>query len=680
MPVSTWMRAGALTERETDAARLHPYHGERALTSLGGDGKVVAALVQRHHERLDGSGYYRNSRGPDLSPAARILAAAEAFQTAREARPHRPASSDAAAAAKLRAAVREGKLCPDAVEAVLACAGQPARRAIGRAAGGADPARDRGLAADRGRRHGQGSGPQARHRDQDRRQPHPEPLFEDRRHHPRGRGPLRPRARPGSARNRVGIGNLPHVRAGGRRHSPSVNRAIGPGTSEERAHEEASIKVGVIADQTGPLSFMGIANANVARMVDRRHQREGRPAGAPARADRRGQRDDRQRRRGQGDEARRARQGRRDLRRHLQLHPAGHQGPGRREGEEALHLPRAVRGPGVRPADLLHRPGAGAAGRSAHPLADARDRREEVLPAVGRLHLAARAEQAGAPGGHGQRRHDRRRGVLPARSRRLRADGREDHVERRRGGVQHHRSARRLAVPRAALRLRLHRSAAASSSAPTSTRTSSTWCRPRTSRGSTAASTTTRPSAIRSARRCSRRYDKRFPGSAKFTGGSACSGLYRGLKLWEAAVKEAGSLEQDDVIRALDHAQIAEGPGGPAEMVPGQHHVRMNMYIAQAVERPVPDRQEPRRHRAERGAGASGRRASRRAPPFDQRSSQHDNNHKRRHDHDARNDEGRRFRPLPRRSSRPRAPRSGSSTAPRARPSSAIPSRPTGSG
>jgi branched-chain amino acid transport system substrate-binding protein len=47
-------------------------------------------------------------------------------------------------------------------------------------------------------------------------------------------------------------------------------------------------------------------------------------------------------------------------------------------------------------------------------------------------------------------------------------------------------------------------------------------------------------------------------------------------------VKEAGSLRQEDVIAALDHAKIAEGPGGPAEMVPGQHHVRMNMYIAQA--------------------------------------------------------------------------------------------------
>ena len=77
-------------------------------------------------------------------------------------------------------------------------------------------------------------------------------------------------------------------------------------------------------------------------------------------------------------------------------------------------------------------------------------------------------------------------------------------------------------------------------------------------------------------------YDRLFPGDARFTAGSACSGLYRGLRLWEAAVKEAGSLNQAEVIRALDHAKIAEGPGGPAEMVPGQHHVRMNMYIAQA--------------------------------------------------------------------------------------------------
>jgi branched-chain amino acid transport system substrate-binding protein len=77
-------------------------------------------------------------------------------------------------------------------------------------------------------------------------------------------------------------------------------------------------------------------------------------------------------------------------------------------------------------------------------------------------------------------------------------------------------------------------------------------------------------------------YNDRYVGREQFTGGSACSGLYRGMKLWESAVKEAGSLRQEDVIAALDHARIAEGPGGSTEMVPGQHHVRMNMYIAQA--------------------------------------------------------------------------------------------------
>jgi ABC-type branched-subunit amino acid transport system substrate-binding protein len=77
-------------------------------------------------------------------------------------------------------------------------------------------------------------------------------------------------------------------------------------------------------------------------------------------------------------------------------------------------------------------------------------------------------------------------------------------------------------------------------------------------------------------------YDTLYPGDAAFTGGSGCSGLYRGLRMWAGAVAEAGSMRQDDVIAALDHAELAEGPGGPAAMVPGQHHLRMNMYIAQA--------------------------------------------------------------------------------------------------
>jgi DNA-binding NarL/FixJ family response regulator len=47
--------------------------------------------------------------------------------------------SDSAAAAKLRAGVKEGKFCPDAVEAVLAAAGQPARRASSSGLAGLTP-------------------------------------------------------------------------------------------------------------------------------------------------------------------------------------------------------------------------------------------------------------------------------------------------------------------------------------------------------------------------------------------------------------------------------------------------------------------------------------------------------------------------------------------------------------
>jgi len=83
-------------------------------------------------------------------------------------------------------------------------------------------------------------------------------------------------------------------------------------------------------------------------------------------------------------------------------------------------------------------------------------------------------------------------------------------------------------------------------------------------------------------RRLLSQYDALYPGDAKFTAGGACSGLYRGLRLWATAVTEAGSLDQAKVIEALDHAHIAEGPGGPATMMPGQHHARLNMYIAQA--------------------------------------------------------------------------------------------------
>jgi len=130
VPVATWIRKGPLSAKEQDTANLHPFYGERALSALGAGGALASALVSRHHECLDRSGYPRNVDGSDLSPAARVLAAAEVFETAREDRPQRPALDDEGAASIVRKWVREGRLCPDAAEAVLSVAGQPSRRNI----------------------------------------------------------------------------------------------------------------------------------------------------------------------------------------------------------------------------------------------------------------------------------------------------------------------------------------------------------------------------------------------------------------------------------------------------------------------------------------------------------------------------------------------------------------------
>lgn len=77
-------------------------------------------------------------------------------------------------------------------------------------------------------------------------------------------------------------------------------------------------------------------------------------------------------------------------------------------------------------------------------------------------------------------------------------------------------------------------------------------------------------------------YAKKFPGTKYlFTAGSASTGMYRGVKFYEAAVKATGGkLGREEVAAALDKAVLPNGPGGGAEMVPGKYHAKMNMYIA----------------------------------------------------------------------------------------------------
>ena len=117
-----WEKPGPLGFGEWERVRLHPHFTERAFaqsTALA----PIGLLAGSHHERLDGSGYHRGTRGPALDQAARILAAADCYGAMREARPYRPALDAAAAEAELMREAEEGRLDADAVDAVLNAAG-----------------------------------------------------------------------------------------------------------------------------------------------------------------------------------------------------------------------------------------------------------------------------------------------------------------------------------------------------------------------------------------------------------------------------------------------------------------------------------------------------------------------------------------------------------------------------
>jgi HD-GYP domain-containing protein (c-di-GMP phosphodiesterase class II)/DNA-binding CsgD family transcriptional regulator len=122
-----WDKRGPLTGPELERVRLHPYLTERMLASSEALAPLGAIAVQ-HHERLDGSGYPRGLSGDALTPAGRILAAADAYHAMTEPRPHREARTGEEAAAELRSGVRRSLFDSEAVDGVLGAAGHPVKR------------------------------------------------------------------------------------------------------------------------------------------------------------------------------------------------------------------------------------------------------------------------------------------------------------------------------------------------------------------------------------------------------------------------------------------------------------------------------------------------------------------------------------------------------------------------
>jgi HD-GYP domain-containing protein (c-di-GMP phosphodiesterase class II) len=117
-----WEKAGPLSDVERERIHQHPYLTDKMLLRIPALARS-REIAARHHERLDGSGYPRGLTAVSLTPADRLLAAADVYHALTEPRPHRPALPGEVAVARLRSEVHSGRLDGDAANAVLQAAG-----------------------------------------------------------------------------------------------------------------------------------------------------------------------------------------------------------------------------------------------------------------------------------------------------------------------------------------------------------------------------------------------------------------------------------------------------------------------------------------------------------------------------------------------------------------------------
>jgi putative nucleotidyltransferase with HDIG domain len=83
-------KPGALNKDEWDVIKLHPYYTFEVLRRIPGF-KELSDIAAAHHEKLNGSGYFRHWNADQLSLEMRILTVADIFDALAAKRPYRDA-------------------------------------------------------------------------------------------------------------------------------------------------------------------------------------------------------------------------------------------------------------------------------------------------------------------------------------------------------------------------------------------------------------------------------------------------------------------------------------------------------------------------------------------------------------------------------------------------------------
>jgi putative nucleotidyltransferase with HDIG domain len=109
-------KPGSLTAKEWELVRRHPRWSMEILARVSAL-KEVARIAAAHHERLDGSGYYRGLTAEQLDQPSRILAVADVAEALSADRPYRAALDPDEVLTIMRPDVNRG-LDPEALDAL----------------------------------------------------------------------------------------------------------------------------------------------------------------------------------------------------------------------------------------------------------------------------------------------------------------------------------------------------------------------------------------------------------------------------------------------------------------------------------------------------------------------------------------------------------------------------------
>jgi HD-GYP domain-containing protein (c-di-GMP phosphodiesterase class II) len=117
VPDEVLLKPGRFTEDEFAIMKRHSAIGA-SIVSNSPEVRHVAQTICQHHERIDGSGYPCGLRGEEITPAARILGVADAFDAMTSNRPYRDAMDEQTALGIIQRA-RGIEFEPNVVDALV---------------------------------------------------------------------------------------------------------------------------------------------------------------------------------------------------------------------------------------------------------------------------------------------------------------------------------------------------------------------------------------------------------------------------------------------------------------------------------------------------------------------------------------------------------------------------------